>query len=122
MIAESRSEAYRSYRTLAEAVANDALVILQGDYGGQIYFTCPAAKIKVSESDLKRLLSYLDAKSWQDAEGASICFEDHSRNAVVPGGMGGGLATDDVWLHPKLQKLGLEKTVRAFVSGLIDKL
>ena len=122
MFAEGRGETYRSYRDLADAVANGAHVILQGDDGGQIYFTCPAAKIKCSEEGLKNLLAYLDAHAWKDASSAWIYFEDRPMNSGVPGGMGGGLAIDDVWLHPRLQELGLEAKVRSFVSGLINEL
>ena len=122
MYAEGRGETYSSYPDLASAVANNAHVILQGDYGGQIYFTCPAAKIKCSEEDLKKLLAYLDAHAWKDASGTGIYFEDRPKNSGVPGGMGGGLASDDVWLHPKLQELGLEAKVRSFAFGLVDEL
>jgi hypothetical protein len=122
MFAEGLGEAYRSYRDLAEAVANNAHVILQGDDGGQIYFTCPAAKIKCSEEGLKKLLAYLDAHAWKDASGTGLYFEDRPKNCGVPGGMGGGLAIDDVWLHPKLQEPGLEAKVRSFVFGLVDEL
>ena len=97
-------------------------MILQGDDGGQIYFTCPASKIKCSESDLERLLQYLDGLAWKDASAARIYFEDRRANSGVPGGMGGGLALDDVWLHPNLQKLGLEEKVRSFVTGSIGEL
>jgi hypothetical protein len=90
MFAESRGETYRSYVTLAEAVANGAHVILPGDDGGQIYFTCPAAKIKCSEASLKTLLDYLDTLSWNDASAARVFFEDRREDSGVPGGMGGG--------------------------------
>jgi len=122
MVGESRGEAYHSYPNLAEALAQGGHVILQGDYGGQIYFSCPATKIKCRESGLKKLLDYLDAPAWKDPAGAGIYFEDRAMNSGVAGGMGGGLAIDDVWLHPELQKLGLEAKVRSFVSGLTDKL
>ena len=122
MSAASRGETYHSYEGLAEAVAHCAHVVLQGDYGGQIYFTCPATKIKCSEPSLKRLLDYLDAQSWKDPEGAGMYFEDRPKDSGVLGGMGGGVALDDIWLHPELQKLGLEAKVRAFVAGLIDEL
>lgn len=122
MMAESQGQTYRSYVSLAEAVANRGVVVLQGDYGGQIYLTCPAAKVQCSEPGLKQLLAYLDAKAWQDSPGAAIYFEDFPANSLVPGGMGGGLVTDDVWLHPELKKLAIEDHVRSFVVGAIQRL
>lgn len=122
MIAQSRGTVYRSYANLSEAIENAALVILQGDDGGQIYFTCPAVKVKCSEADLRRLLEYLDAASWRDIEMASILFEDCSGTLNVPGGMGGGEVTDDVWLHPAIRTPDLEANVRSFVFGLSQEL
>lgn len=120
MIAEGRGDVYQSYPNLAEALAHNAHVILQGDDGGQIYFTCPVAKIKCSEDGLKKLLHFLDAHAWKDASGTGMYFEDRPKDSGVCGGMGGGLAIDDVWLHPDLREL--EAKVRSFVSGAIDEL
>ena len=122
MIAESQGRTYRSYTSLAEASANNGVVILQGDDGGQIYLTCRAAKVKCSEIGLKKLLGFLDALSWKDASAAMIYFEDVPMNSGVSGGMGGGIAIDDVWLHPKLRELGIEDKVRSFIFGLTQEL
>jgi hypothetical protein len=118
MLAESRGKPYRSYPTLSEARANNALVVLQGDDGGQIYLTCPAIKVKCSEIELKLLLRFLDDMAWRDPSMAAIYFEDVPQNSGVPGGMGGGRATGDIWLHPKLAELGIEQRVRSFICGL----
>ena len=126
MVAQHEGAAYRSHATLAEAIANDAHVILQGDYGGQIYFTCPATKVKCSESGLKRLLDYLDARSWNDTQGASIFFEDRTPDSTAEIEILTGAAADlkvaDIWLHTRLQELKLEARVRSFVFGVTDEL
>jgi hypothetical protein len=122
MVAQSRSTVYRSYANLSQAIENAAWVILQGDDGGQIYLTCPAAKVKCSEANLRKLLEYLDAASWRDIEMASILFEDCSGTVTVAGGMGGGAVTDDVWLHPDLRTPEAEAKVRSFVFGLTQEL
>jgi hypothetical protein len=42
MVADSRAEPYRAFRSLSEAQAvPDGLVVMEGDYGGQIYLTWP---------------------------------------------------------------------------------
>jgi hypothetical protein len=121
MIAASHSQRYRAFRSLPEAAANGGVVILQGDDGGQIYLTCPATKIKCSEADLRSLLEYLDSKAWKDASSASVRFE-MCPSLKVAGGMGGGLVTDDVWLHPELRPKGLEESVRSFIYGQLKQL
>ena len=121
MIAASGNQPFRAFRSLAEAAANGGVVILQGDDGGQIYLTCPATKIKCSEADLRDLLEYLDSKGWKDAGSTSVRFE-MCPSLEVAGGMGGGLVTDDVWLHPELRRQGLEEPVRSFISGELKQL
>jgi hypothetical protein len=118
MIAESQGKPHKSYQTLSEAIANNALVILQGDDGGQIYLTCPAIKVKCSEIGLKLLLRFLDDLGWNDLSAAAVYFEDVPENSGIPGGMGGGRGTGDIWLHPKLADFGIEKRVRSFICGL----
>ena len=75
MIAESQGQSYKSFPTLSHAIANKAIVILQGDDAGQIYLTCPAEKVKCTESDLQRLFEYLDAKAWKDLNSAGVFYE-----------------------------------------------
>jgi hypothetical protein len=52
---------YRAYPTLAAARADpDAAVVLEGDYGGQIYLTCPVGLVACDEHALLDLLEDLD--------------------------------------------------------------
>jgi hypothetical protein len=117
MIAESQGNSYKFFRNLSDAVAHDAIVILQGDEAGQIYLTCPATKVKCTETDLQRLLEYLDSKAWKDLDSAGIFYESPSPEGTVSGGMGGGLVVNGVWLHPRLVDMGIEDKVKAFITG-----
>jgi hypothetical protein len=82
----------------------DGVVVLEGDWGGQIYVVAPAGRVRCGEATLERLLRALDAIAWPDNDpgGASVRFERLPAGASVPGGMGGGIVGEDVWVHPEL--------------------
>lgn len=46
----------------------DGVVILEGDYGGQIYVVAPAARVACSEGALQLLLRDLDDIAWPCCE------------------------------------------------------
>jgi len=123
MVSDSRGEAYRAFRTLVEAQeVSDGVVVMEGDYGGQIYLTCPARLVKCDQAALERLLRDLDRLRWKAPETAHVFFERGSPGSGVWGGMGGGLIVDGVWLHPDLQKLGIEQQVRDVIAGALSGL
>jgi hypothetical protein len=122
MMAESQGQSYKYFSTLSQAIANKAIVILQGDYAGQIYLTCPAEKVKCSEVDLKLLLEYLDAKAWKDLSSAGIFYELCPDDGTVSGGMGGGLVINGVWLHSRFVDIGIKDNVENFILGKSTKL
>ena len=65
MVADATGGSYESYRSLDEARDDrDAVVVLEGDYGGQIYATIPVRDIRCSMNALERLLAGLDAIAW----------------------------------------------------------
>ena len=117
MMADGAGKPYLSFSSLAEAVAKGGVVILEGDEGGQIYLTCPAALVKCGEDGLHRVLMYLDERAWDDRSSAHIYYEKLDEGGGVAGGMGGGLVTEDVWIHPNLMNKGLMPAVRAFIRG-----
>jgi hypothetical protein len=63
------------------------------------------------------MLRDLDALSWKDIVGAQVFYERGLPGSGLVGGMGGGLIVDGVWIHPELQKLGIEQAVREVISG-----
>lgn len=108
----------RPLRSLAEARAvADGVVILEGDWGGQIYVVAPAARVASDEAALERLLRDLDAIAWpeNDPGGASIRYERLRPGDTVPGGMGGGHVREDVWIHPELMPHA--ERIRAALAG-----
>ncbi|WP_280151988.1 hypothetical protein [Piscinibacter sp. XHJ-5] len=106
LIAEASGSGYAALKSLAEAqLHSDGVVVLEGDYGGQIYVVVPASLVQCGESGLSSLLAELDAMEWEEPEGARVYFERQPHGSSVPGGMGGGLATDKAWVHPRLEHL-----------------
>ena len=121
LIARSKGEAYQAHPSLSEAQADpDGVVVFEGDDGGQIYAVARAAFVTCSESRLRVLLSELDALSWADPDSARLCFESLPIGSGVAGGMGGGIVTADLWVHPKLQQheAGVRNVLRGRQSSI----
>jgi len=104
MVADSKLENYTPFENLLEAKKyKEAYLIMEGDYGGQIYLTIPVEKIQCSEKNLFDLLNYLDDLSWKYSEGAKLFYEKIKEKTIVAGGMGGGVITSDLWVHSDLE-------------------
>jgi len=111
-------ENYVSFASLAEARRHeDACVIMEGDYGGSIYLTCPVSLVSCDEDTLAKLLSDLDDAYWRDTEGASLCFEPRPVGSRVAGGTGGGVVLPGLWVHPDLEKLDLRDETEEVLAG-----
>lgn len=101
--------------------ASDGYVVMEGDWGGQIYLTCPTGLVKCGEEALRKLLSKIDQGEWgcNEGGGASMSFGRAKPGDGVSGGMGGGAVTDGLWIHggisPKLAGL-----IRRVISGESD--
>jgi hypothetical protein len=96
-MAEHRGQTYRWFYTLAEAQAAPvAAVSVEGDYGGQIYATCPAKLVQCTEERLYRLAEELEAELWAtDYLGTvQVLYEPLPVGAGIAGGKGGGLIID----------------------------
>jgi len=101
----TQGNAYQPLRSLAEAKAvPDGIVVLEGDYGGQIYLVAPAVQIACTVDTLQHLLAQLDEIAWphDDGCGAHVYYERQATGTGIVGGMGGGAVTGDLWLHPRL--------------------
>jgi hypothetical protein len=74
-IADAHNRPYLPLHSLQEAQSYpDGAVIFEGDWGGQIYATCPAALVRCSEAVLDLLLRDFDALGWCDMQGARIFY------------------------------------------------
>jgi hypothetical protein len=118
MVADARGGSYRALHSLDEAKAHpDGAVVMEGDYGGSIYLTCPARVVECDEATLRRLLLDLDKHDWDDVEGVGLYYEVAPQGSGIAGGTGGGVVTDGLWLHPNLDAKGLRQRVQAVIAG-----
>jgi len=87
--------------------------VMHGDEGGQIYLTVPLSRIGASEEELEHLLQTIDTQLWNDPRGRSLYYEHGSVGQEISGGMGGGVLTDGLWLHPALntKRLDIERAL-----------
>ena len=118
VVAEAHGDRYEAIKSLGEAKAReDAAVVMEGDYGGSIYLTCPARLVECDEPTLRQLLHDLDQHDWNDPEGVGLYYEVAPVGTGVTGGTGGGIVTDSGRLHPDLEAMGLRARVAAVISG-----
>lgn len=121
MIAEAEGVQHVRFDSLESAKANpDSVVIMEGDYGGQIYLTCPVRLVRCTQAVLKQLLNDIDDYRWCDPAGAGVYFELGKAGTRVAGGMGGGAIIDGVWLHEMLEHL--RPQVEPVIDGRLNKI
>lgn len=106
--------------TFAEARAyagSDAVAMLEGDDGGEVYVVCPVSLIHCDAPTLRQLLLDLDAIEWAASapDSARMSFFRASLGERV--GMMGGLVTEGVWVNPALKRNGLEPLICAVLAG-----
>jgi hypothetical protein len=123
MTAKAFGRPYRAVQSLAKAQAEENFaLILEGDYGGQIYATCPVNKIHCEEKTLRQLLFDIDGLTWENPEGCGLHFEYAPIGTPISGGMGGGQIVMDVWVHAELHELGLATAIADVIHGSCDQL
>lgn len=90
--------------------ADNLWLVLEGDWGGQIYLTIPITLLKKFDTDTIRKIGWLhqaiDRDRWKnnddDGRAAQIVFTTNPDKGIA-GGMGGGkLYKGEVWLHSDL--------------------
>jgi hypothetical protein len=98
----------------------NGVVIMEGDWGGQIYLTCPMKYVKCGEEALIGLLHDLDRKEWDcnEGDGASVHYICVKPGYGVAGGMGGGIVEDGLWVHGDINPK-LAAKIRQVLSGEI---
>lgn len=118
LVSQTHNKTYVPLRTLIEASNHpDGVVIFEGDYGGTIYLTIPAAKVRCDELALKQALIDIDTMYWNDPDGRAVFFECLSIGSDVAGGMGGGKVIDGLWLHQKIEELDIRNEIVAVLDG-----
>ena len=115
------SDKFKSYDALETTKSDsNAYVVMEGDWGGQIYLTCPVKYIVCDEALLMKILKKLDHMCWKcnSGEGAEIRYETFNLGDTVPGGMDGGLAEDGLWIHPKIiEENDIAEELEALILG-----
>lgn len=72
--------------------------VVEGDYGGQIYFTVDQDLTTIDK--VFKAAQYIDKLGWNDPESLAITEETLVSNTQVLGGMGGGLVQEGkLWVH-----------------------
>jgi hypothetical protein len=113
MMAEASGNIYRAIERFAAARDHPgSVVIFEGDYGGTIYLTIPVREVACDEAALKQLLVDIDSMCWSDSRGARLVYEVVPVGARVAGGMGGGQVVDGLWLHPRVEALGMREDIQ----------
>jgi hypothetical protein len=100
----------------------DSAVIFEGDYGGTIYLTIPVRLIACNEQSLAQLLRDIDAIAWRDSFGARLFYEPLAVGSPVAGGMGGGIVVDGLWLHPKIEAVGVRSEIHEVLAGTTSRI
>jgi hypothetical protein len=122
-MAEASGKAYVAAETLVAARDYpDSVVIFEGDYGGAIYLTIPVREVACDEPALTNLLSDIDKMCWSDCSGALVVYEIVPVGGGVPGGMGGGRVIDGLWLHPKVEALGMREDIQQVLNGRRERI
>lgn len=108
IVSKAHGTSYKPIKNFEDAKRyNDSYMIMEGDFGGQIYLSIPVKLIKCDYEILKNLLKYLDKIAWEcnKGEGSGIYFERKKSGEGITGGMGGGVALNSLWIHNKFSKI-----------------
>lgn len=101
---EADAKVGKRYSSMSdEDLAGKLWVVLEGDWGGQIYLTVPV-KLIGADSHLEDLLAELDRQAWGcnngDGQGIRVSTAEETEDGAVGGGMGGGLILpNEIWTH-----------------------
>ena len=97
---------YQALPPLHEAKqAENAYLIMEGDDCGQIYLVAPVEMVKADQRTLEALLKDLDDRAWKDISMARLFYEVHEPGTAIGGGMGGGRAERDLWVHKHFEDI-----------------
>ncbi|MFH1533849.1 MAG: hypothetical protein ABID64_02865 [Nitrospirota bacterium] len=97
---------FLSFRNLDEARKyKNIYLIMEGDYGRQIYLSAPIELIKCSEKILEKLLQKIDKIRCNDTGGAKICFEGMQKGQIISASVSKGIADNKLWVHKELEHM-----------------
>jgi hypothetical protein len=123
MVADAEGGSYEALHTLDEAQRDPlGCVVLEGDWGGQIYTAAPARLVRCDEAALSQLLRYLDGIAWpsNELDGARVFYERRAVGSPIVGGMGGAVVAEEIWVHQEFVDLRIDVAVREVIRGERD--
>lgn len=118
IVSKSHGTPYKPIKNFEEAKKyNDSYMIMEGDWGGQIYLSISVKFIKCDYEILKNLLKDLDKIAWEcnKGEGSGIYFERKKAGEGITGGMGGGAAIDELWVHKEF--IDIKEKILGVIKG-----
>jgi len=122
---------YKPLKSLEEArAAEHGAVVIEGDWGGTIYLSCPVKYVNATQDELSALAEWLERAFWgcnfwtreghtHIQGGHGVYYLDAPPGTGIWGGMGGGAHMDGLWVHPEvveaygdeiIKRLKLEKS------------
>jgi len=125
MMSAVRGEEYTPLLSLEEARQyDDSVVILEGDWGGTIFATCPVKYVICDHDTIIVLDKAIELSFWGDNEkhtgikdgGWGVYYERKAPGSGVSGGMGGGRVMDGLWVHDRLSDSD-KAQIRAVLLG-----
>jgi hypothetical protein len=114
---------YKPIEDFEEALnTEDAVLVMEGDFGGQIYLTCPMKLVRCSEEALENLLTDLDDIAWHCNKGlgTGIYYEVRKPGDWISGGMGGGYVSDGLWVYPEFDDR--ENEIKDVIEGRSERI
>jgi hypothetical protein len=87
--------------------APDGVLVMEGDYGGQIYLSCPMKLVQCGPKEIESVLRDLDTMAWgcNEGDGADTYYLRRQSGQGIWGGMGGGIVLDGLWVHEEFTHL-----------------
>lgn len=121
--ASANDPLYEAVQSLEEAQRQQGFsLIMEGDYGGQIYLTCPVGLLGCDHQTLVQLLEDIDLIQRKEPLGRGLFFEKMPVGAYIQGGMGGAPVCSDLWIHEEIYAIGMEEAIRLVISGVAERL
>jgi len=98
---------YKPLKTLEDARnAEHGALVIEGDWGGTIYLSCPVKFIHATQEEIEALAEWMERQFWDcnfdvsDGEGGhGVYYVDAKPGTHILGGMGGGVHLEGLWVH-----------------------
>src|SRR3990172_340337 len=105
-------------KSRAAGGGGEPYLIMEGDWGGVVYLTCPSRLIRCSGESLRRVHAELEQLSGDEPKGRGVRVDDHTGGDEIAGR---AKFREGIWLDRCLADLvGLEDNVKAILLDGAD--